>query len=392
MRTSECYSVLGVSESASEDEIKKAYRKLALKTHPDKNPGDPEAKTKFQKVNLAYKKLTEPDADDDDEDFENMDMDDMMAMFAMFMGAGGMDFMDEENDMMFPGMMGGMEEELLSSLMMGMGDMAGMFERGGDFDDDDGRQIYGAMYDESDSESDDEYNRFQQRRPPTTRDEEEEMLLQAMMQDMALDEGVAAMFGMGGGGMFPRGGGMFGGRGGRGGASSSSSRNRLNPNGPTRGARVEEVDGDDNDVEEGERRGKNATKNKKKKEKAKQKKKEQLAKMETQHQMSGASASYSSSRGEASSTKVPTSVFTSASSRAQPQGGDIAVGDRVTINGGLTATVAFRGEVHYAKGIFLGIITDDTSGKNNGTVKGKQYFECAGNRGLMVKLSEAQKI
>lgn len=55
------YSILGVSKTATADEIKKSYRKLARKYHPDINPNDEEAKLKFQQINEANEVLSDPD-------------------------------------------------------------------------------------------------------------------------------------------------------------------------------------------------------------------------------------------------------------------------------------------------------------------------------------------
>ena len=57
MSNKDYYQILGVSKSASDDEIKKSYRKLAMKYHPDRNPGDKEAEKKFKEAAEAYEVL-----------------------------------------------------------------------------------------------------------------------------------------------------------------------------------------------------------------------------------------------------------------------------------------------------------------------------------------------
>jgi molecular chaperone DnaJ len=55
------YAILGVSREATQEEIKRAYRQLALKYHPDRNPGDKAAEERFKEINEAYAVLSDPE-------------------------------------------------------------------------------------------------------------------------------------------------------------------------------------------------------------------------------------------------------------------------------------------------------------------------------------------
>jgi len=95
------YEVLGVSKSASEGEIKKAYRKMAVKFHPDKNPGDAAAEQKFKEAAEAYEVLSDPNKKSRYDQFGHagmeggfggggMNMDDIFSQFGdIFGGAFG---------------------------------------------------------------------------------------------------------------------------------------------------------------------------------------------------------------------------------------------------------------------------------------------------------------
>lgn len=86
MANKDYYDILGTSKGASDDEIKKAYRKLAMKYHPDRNPDDKEAEEKFKDINEAYQVLSDPEKKSQYDQFGTTDFN------GGFGGAGGFDF------------------------------------------------------------------------------------------------------------------------------------------------------------------------------------------------------------------------------------------------------------------------------------------------------------
>ena len=60
MAKADYYELLGVGKTADEKELKSAFRKMAMKYHPDKNPDDQEAEKKFKEINEAYETLKDP--------------------------------------------------------------------------------------------------------------------------------------------------------------------------------------------------------------------------------------------------------------------------------------------------------------------------------------------
>lgn len=109
------YKTLEVSESASQDEIKKAYRKLSLQWHPDKNQGNPEAVKKFQELNAAYEVLSDQQKRTE---YDNRDKNPFMRMNSMNGNVHSFENMDE----LFQNIFGGMPP----FMMGGMGGMPGM--------------------------------------------------------------------------------------------------------------------------------------------------------------------------------------------------------------------------------------------------------------------------
>lgn len=92
MASKDYYQVLGLEKGASDDEIKKAFRKLAIKYHPDKNQGNKEAEDSFKEINEAYQVLSDSDKKAQYDQFGTTDPN--AGFGAGGFGAGGFDFSD----------------------------------------------------------------------------------------------------------------------------------------------------------------------------------------------------------------------------------------------------------------------------------------------------------
>ena len=103
------YEVLGLQKGASEADIKKAFRKMAMKYHPDRNPGDKAAEEKFKEVNEAYRVLSDPDKKSRYDRFGHAGVDPNAGFGGGggFSGAGGFDDIFDMFGNMFGGGFGG---------------------------------------------------------------------------------------------------------------------------------------------------------------------------------------------------------------------------------------------------------------------------------------------
>ena len=92
------YEVLGLAKNASDEEIKKAYRKLAMKYHPDRNPDSKGAEDKFKEVKEAYEMLSDPQKRDAYDRFGHAGVDPNMGGGGAGFGGGSAGFGDAFGD------------------------------------------------------------------------------------------------------------------------------------------------------------------------------------------------------------------------------------------------------------------------------------------------------
>ncbi|GMH88376.1 hypothetical protein TrST_g13973 [Triparma strigata] len=428
MKEAKARDILGVSNDASPGDIKKAYRMLALKFHPDKNPEE-SAKAKFQEISSAYKRLTEKrsilDVDSDEEGDEpefNMSEEEMFGMFddifhdmmsnmdgkgmseeevmnqvlmggfrqvfdKMTGGQGGDgDFLNEMMGMaggMEPGqdpeqmaalfaMMGGLEGgeggmggmgggNDMANLMEMMGGMGGMEGMPPGFPGMGGMGGMGGMRDPRSQDSDSDSELEDDPLGMEGMSEEDMMMMMMMMNGGGSAEDMPEELLMKMSKMM----GDDGGMGGMGGG--------MQPPKPPKS------------------KGNNKKKNNKKKKR-------------------GGGGGGNSFINKAAGQQENHDPFTGIKAKAAgpvpsyplnptaAKGGEvlslseITDGMEVVVRGNLRGKVKFSGSVHYAKGDWVGVVLEEPAGKNNGTVKGVEYFSCEPQHGMFVRPGECARV
>ena len=114
------YEVLGVDKGADKDTIKKAYRKVAMKYHPDRNPGDKEAEEKFKEATEAYEVLSDDQKKSVYDQYGFAGLDGMGGA-----GAGGYSHAFHDFSDIFGGMGGGGFSDIFESIFGGGGGFGG---------------------------------------------------------------------------------------------------------------------------------------------------------------------------------------------------------------------------------------------------------------------------
>ncbi|ETV88375.1 hypothetical protein H257_00013 [Aphanomyces astaci] len=296
MSVATAYRTLGLAPGASSDEVRVAYKRLALQYHPDKNRAGVDTTEVFQRISAAYKHISDTSQNQhegggsmDDGDFDGtVPFDEFMQMFeAMFQNPSMSAFRTKKK---------------------AKGKRPGMRRRGGgrprmDFDDIlfAGMSAFGGM---QDSQS------FFDAMPGESFDDNDDDELSALFEEMA-------------------------------------------------------------------RMQRRPTKSKFR----------------------------SSSRRKAGYTHKAAQTATTTTTNESDESGDatddapstsptaaIQIGDKVVVAMSRQGTVAFVGNVHYCKGDMVGIVFDEAVGKNNGTIKGVEYFTCAPQHGLMVQLCDVVRV
>ena len=419
MNRGECFRVLGLSEDAPEEDVRKAYKKLALRTHPDKNPNDPEAGKRFLQISEAYKRIVDPDSFKDEDEDEDMNEEEMAAMFNAMLfemfGGGGMVFSGGESNGMHH-----MPAEFFEMMMMGEG-----FDGDDDSDDELGDRglsvLEAAMMmrggegfgdfcgDDEDEESGDEAAVFAKLmglmgasgssrvggRPPHPSQFSGKSKSGKKKKQSGRNKGGNSLPGRSGGGEVGdeeewetdseeeverkrnTGGGKSRGRGSgdhrefefsgelgleqmlMAAAMGGAGGRGMDMNSLSQMMAMMGMDGEDDDDDEDDEAFMRAM-------------------------MGGRPAP--TKRNAPLPKSSPVKSKTTSSSTPE-------IGDRVVVHSKHQGVVKFVGTVAYAAGVYVGVEMDDPSvGKNSGLVKGIRYFQCADGRGLMVKANDIRKI